>query len=99
MGSCAPQLKGFWTSLHAAFPSAPMVSPKVTMSSPLCSNATGTSSPKTSALVNVLLAVATQDGLGLVMVASQATQSQSPFTWYSLTEDPGSKLSAKGFAV
>src|ERR1019366_1241104 len=80
MGSRACHRNEFCTLVQAPYPAAPMVSPKVTISSPLFSNATGTSSPNTSALVAVWLAVGLQVGVLLVMVASHATQSQSPFT-------------------
>jgi hypothetical protein len=46
-----------------------------------------------SALVNVLLVVGLQVGDLAVMVASHYAQSQSPFTWYSFTEEPGTYVS------
>jgi hypothetical protein len=66
-----------------------MVSPKVIIISPLFSNATGTSSPRISALVKVWLVVGLHVGDAAVMVASHSTQSQSPFTWYSFTVEFG----------
>src|ERR1039457_1020894 len=89
IGSWAPHPNEFCTLVQAPFPDAPMVSPKVTISSPLCSKAMGTSSPNTSALATVWLVVGLQVGALLVIVASHSAQSQSPLTWYSLTEDPG----------
>src|ERR1039458_3524368 len=75
MGSWAPHPNEFCTLVQALYPAAPVVSPKVTISSPLCSKATGTSSPSTSALVAVWLTVGLQVGVLLVMVASHAAQS------------------------
>jgi hypothetical protein len=94
IGSCACQANGFWTVVHFEKSLlAPMVSPNVKISSPLCSNELPTSLPRTSAFVVVWLTVALHVGVLLLIVASQAVQSQSPLICSRLTDEPATYVS------